>query len=95
SLHYYEPTYWLINGRRYHRSHLVIYRTCEVPDILKPMYRYGGVPVPQRVMERVYCAERTANEAPELAMTKRLTAFGTDAAAAVSNPEGFGQAMAE
>lgn len=95
SLHYYEPTYWLINGRRYHRSHLVIYRTCEVPDILKPMYRYGGVPVPQRIMERVYCAERTANEAPELAMTKRLTAFGTDAAAALANPDGLSQAMAE
>lgn len=71
--YFYEPTWWTIAGKRYHRSHLCIFRAAEVPDILKPAYLYGGVPVPQRVMERIYCAERTANEGPQLAMTKRLT----------------------
>jgi phage-related protein (TIGR01555 family) len=78
--HFYEPTWWQINGQRYHRSHLVIFRNSEVPDLLKPQYLYGGVPVPQRIMERVYGAERTANEAPQLAQTKRTTVWLTDMA---------------
>lgn len=80
SMHFYEPTWWQINGQRYHRSHLAIYREGDVPDILKPAYLYGGIPVPQRVVERVYAAERTANEGPELAMAKRLITFQTDMA---------------
>lgn len=80
SMHFYEPTWWVINGKRYHRSHLAIYREGDVADILKPSYLYGGVPVPQRVVERVYAAERTANEGPELAMSKRLITLKTDLA---------------
>lgn len=94
SIHFYEPTYWQINGKRYHRSHLAIYRTGDLPDILKPMYLYGGVPVPQRIMERVYGAERTANEAPELVMTKRLDVQKTDLASAIANQAAFGQHLA-
>ncbi len=78
SMHFYEPTWWLINNKKYHRSHLVIFREGDVADILKPSYLYGGVPVPQRIVERVYAAERTANEAPQLAMTKRTTVLTTD-----------------
>jgi len=69
---FYEPTWWQINGKKYHRTHLCIFRTEQPDDILKPAYLYGGIPVPQAIMERVYAAERTANEAPLLAMTKRL-----------------------
>ncbi|HEK2694361.1 TPA: DUF1073 domain-containing protein, partial [Proteus mirabilis] len=42
----------------------------------KPMYNYFGVSVPERIYERVYASERTANEAPQLAMTKRLLTMG-------------------
>ncbi len=71
--HFYEPTWWrLPNGLRVHRSHFVILREGDVPDVLKPTYMYGGLPLPQLIYERVYAAERTANEAPELALTKRL-----------------------
>lgn len=72
--HFFEPTWWrLPGGRRVHRSHFIILREEEVADVLKPTYLYGGVPLPQQIFERVYAAERTANEAPELALTKRLT----------------------
>lgn len=81
SPHFYEPTYWQINGKKYHRSHLIIFRNGALPDLLKPQYLYGGIPVPQLIMERVYGAERTANEAPQLAMTKRATVWRTDMAA--------------
>jgi hypothetical protein len=76
--HFYEPTWWRIGGRRYHRTHLVIYRHRDPPDLLKPNYLYGGIPVPQLIMERVYAAERVANEAPELAMSKRTNVWLTD-----------------
>ena len=76
---FYEPTYWLIQGRRYHKSHFVILRGDDVADYLKPTYRYGGVPLVQRIYERVYAAETTANEAPQLAKTKRLLIRKVDA----------------
>lgn len=76
--HFYEPTWWLIHGKRYHRSHLIIYRNGDLPDLLKPQYLYGGIPVPQLIMERVYAAERTANEAPQLAQSKRTSVWLTD-----------------
>jgi hypothetical protein len=82
--HFYDPLYWRINGRRYHRSHLAIFRQSEVPDILKPAYLYGGLPVPQLIMERVYAAERTANEGPLLAMTKRMRYMTTTEEAMVA-----------
>lgn len=95
SSHFYEPTWWTIQGKRYHRSHFVIFRTSELPDILKPQYLYGGKPVPQTILERVYNAERTANEAPQLAMTKRTTTFGTDTAQAFADIEKFNARMRE
>lgn len=86
---FYEPTWWNIKGRRVHKSHLCIFKTGEVPDVLKPTYFYGGVPVPQKIYERVYAAERTANEGPMLAMAKRTIAIHCDVAAALANPKEF------
>lgn len=90
---FYEPTWWSINGKLYHRSHLAIYRPNQVADILKPTYFYGGVSVPQKIMERVYAAERTANEAPQLAMTKRLKVLKTDITQALANEQEFTSTM--
>lgn len=85
SIHFYEPTWWNIAGKLVHRTHLVIMRTEEVPDILKPTYVYGGIPIPQKIVERVYAAERTANEAPMLALTKRTDVLKTDTTQATAN----------
>jgi len=87
TLHFYEPTWWIINGKKVHRSHLCIYRHEEVVDVLKPQYLYGGVPLPQQIMERIYAAERTANEAPELAMTKRTNVWLTDMEKVMANSQ--------
>lgn len=78
SRHFYEPTWWLIGSRRVHRTHLVIFKYADPADVLKPLYLFGGVPLPQMIMERVYAAERTANEAPALALSKRTTVWLTD-----------------
>ena len=50
----------------------------DVVDILKPAYYYGGIPIPQKIFERVYAADRTANEAPALLLSKRLLTLKTD-----------------
>jgi hypothetical protein len=95
SMHFYEPKYWVINGKRYHRSHLIIYREGDVIDILKPSYLYGGIPVPQKVMERVYAAERTANEAPQLALTKRTIVLQTELEEGIALGPKYGARLAE
>lgn len=96
SRHFYEPTWWRVNGKRIHRTHLIVMKNGdELTDILKPSYFYGGIPIPQKIAERVYAAERTANEAPMLAMTKRLITLTTDITQAMANPALFQQKMAE
>jgi phage-related protein (TIGR01555 family) len=92
---FYEPTFWRVNGKVIHYTHLAIFTTGSVPDILKPSYMYGGVSIPQKVFERVYASERTSNEAPMLAMTKRLTVLNLDFETAVTNPILFAQKMGE
>lgn len=87
SIRFYEPQFWMINGQKYHRSHLSVYIPHPVPDTLKPNYQYGGISVPQLIYERVYAAERTANEAPQLALTKRTSVLKVNAAAMFSNLE--------
>ena len=89
SIHFYEPTWWNIAGRLVHRTHLVVFKTEEVPDILKPTYIYGGVSIPQKIYERVYAAERTANEAPLLALTKRTDVIKTDLSQATAQGPSF------
>ena len=89
SPNFYNPLYWVINGVKIHRSHFVIIYGDEVPDLLKPSYRYGGVPLVQQLYERLYKAERTANEAPELALTKRLNVRKTNLSKALANGDSF------
>lgn len=95
SLHFYEPTWWVISGKKYHRSHLIMYVPNEVADLLKPTYQYGGIPLPQMILERCYAAERTANEGPLLAMTKRTTVYKTDVAKAFANMKQFMEKLTE
>jgi len=89
SMHFYEPTWWRIHGQRIHRSHLIIYKGAEVADILKPSYMYAGLSLPQMIFERVYAADRTANEAPMLAATKRETVVHCDTDKALSDQLAF------
>lgn len=95
SIHFYEPTWWQIGSKRYHRTHLIIVRHAEVPDILKPAYLYGGVPLTQQIYERIYAAERTANEGPLLAMTKRMNVVKVDLDKVFADPVRFRMRMEE
>lgn len=78
SLRYMQPEFYRIGNKRYHHSHVVDCIPYPVADYLKATYGYFGQSVAERVYSRVYSAERTADEAPLLAMTKRLRALGVD-----------------
>ena len=90
AIDFYEPTWWQIGGgRKVHKSHLIIVRNGMVPDLLKPTYFYGGISIPQKIAERVYAAERTANEAPLLALSKRTNALHVDMENVMANQGAF------
>lgn len=91
---FYEPQFWVINGKKYHISHLAISRGPQPSDILKPTYIFGGIPLVQRIYERVYAAERTANEAPLMAMSKRTMAIHADLDKIMANQCEFEERLA-
>jgi len=72
SPHFYEPTWYHTRCNKIHRSWCIRVVNSEVPDILKPVYYFGGLSLTQMIYERVWAADKLANEAPLLAMTKRL-----------------------
>ena len=78
---FYEPMWWICNGKRIHRTHLIICRGPEVPDLLKPVYYFGGLPLTQLLYERVYAAESVANEAPRVAAAMRTQVLQTNLSA--------------
>lgn len=90
---FYNPEFWSVNGKKIHNSHLIIIRPNEVADMLKPNYQYAGVSIPQKIIERVYSAEKTANEAPLLALTKRTMVYKTDMQAAFANINEFNKKL--
>lgn len=88
SRHFYEPTWYkMANGKRIHRSWVIKAINSTVSDVLKPTYYFGGIPLTQQIYERVYAAEKVANEAPLLALTKRLLIVDANVANMVANPE--------
>jgi hypothetical protein len=72
---------------------LIILRGPDVADVLKPTYLYGGLSLTQQIFERVYAAERTANEAPMLAQSKRETVLHVDVEKALTNQAQFEEKM--
>ena len=90
SPNFYNPTWYAIAGnanKRIHRSWCVKLVNSPVPDVLKPTYFYGGVSLTQQIFHRVYAAETTANEAPNLAMTKRMICVEGNIENAIVNPD--------
>lgn len=86
---FYLPTWWQIGTteRRIHKSWCVQYVNTIVSDILKPTYYYGGMPLPQMLMQRVYSADKVADEAQMLAMSKRLLVVDANVQKLVANPK--------
>lgn len=86
---FYNPEWYRIAqmDKRIHRSWCIKLIHAPVADRWKPAYFFGGVSLAQQIYTRVYAAETTANEAPNLAMTKRLRWITGSIENAVANPE--------
>lgn len=86
-----EPEYFLTNnGKKIHASHLIISKRKYVSDIMKASYYFGGISLAQEIYERVYAAEKSANEAPLILLTKRLNVYKIrDFRDIFTNPEAF------
>lgn len=86
---FYMPTWWQVGSlkRRIHKSWCVQYVNTIVADVLKPTYYYGGMPLPQMLMQRVYSADKVADEAQMLAMSKRLLVVDANVQKLVANPK--------
>lgn len=44
---YYKPTSWFVMGKTVHASRLMMFRSREVPDLLKASYNFGGLSMSQ------------------------------------------------
>lgn len=89
---FYVPTEYVIagnTGNPIHKSWLIKLVNSPAPDVLKPVYYWGGVPLTQQIFRRVYAAETTANEAPNLAMTKRMLVVEGNLENAILDPQLF------
>lgn len=87
SLRYMKPTYFQMpDGKKVHHSWCIFGVNGEISDVLLPTYRFGGYPIPQLIYERVYCAEKTANEAHMLAQSKRLLIADINVKSYMTNP---------
>lgn len=80
------PTWIKVANKRIHRSWVIRCINSELPDIFKPVYLYGGLSLTQMIYERVWAADKLANEAPLLAMTKRLLIADGNMEELQSNP---------
>lgn len=50
---YFKPTNWFVQGRLLHETRLLTLVSRSVPDLLKPAYSFGGLPLTQMVMPYV------------------------------------------
>ena len=76
SMNYYEPTFYNIKGKRYHKSHFIKLVHNEVTDLLKPLYNYFGISIAEDVYNQVFQAEDMSREAVKIAKTKRFLSMG-------------------
>lgn len=91
SRHFYEPTWYVVGGKdhmkKIHRSWCIKLINSPVPDVLKPTYYFGGIPLTQQIYEAVYAYEKALNELILLLLTKRTLIMDAEIANYMANPE--------
>lgn len=91
SRHFYEPTWYIVGGKdnmkKIHRSWCIKLINSPVPDVLKPTYYFGGIPLTQQIYEAVYAYEKALNELILLLLTKRTLIMDAEIANYMANPE--------
>ncbi len=63
---FFVPSIWYVMGKQVHASRLLIIRSREVPDILKPAYNFGGLPMSQMAKPSIDNFLRTRQSVSDL-----------------------------
>lgn len=86
---YFVPSAWYVMGKEVHVSRLLIFRSREVPDILKAAYNFGGLSLSQLAKPYVDNWLRTRQSVSDLLHSFTTFIFKTTMQAFVNNAEAF------
>lgn len=86
---YFVPSSWYVMGKGVHASRLLIFRSREVPDILKAAYNFGGLSLSQLAKPYVDNWLRTRQSVSDLLHSFTTFIFKTTMQAFVNNAEAF------
>lgn len=91
SPNWYRPDTWYVMSRQVHRTRLLTFVTREVPDILKPAYAFGGLPLIQIAKPYVDNWLKTRQSVADLVQSYSQPVIQTDLLAQMSSTEGSTQ----
>jgi hypothetical protein len=77
---FYEPQSWFVQGAKVHSSRLLTFCSRPVPDVLKPSYMFGGVPLTQLLWPYVENWLRTRDSVSDLIHAFSVMVLLTDGA---------------
>lgn len=75
---WYNPTMWFVQGKQVHASRLLRFVGREVPDLLKPAYSFGGLPLIQMAKPYVDNWIRTRQAVADLVWSFSVSGLKTD-----------------
>lgn len=88
---FYKPPMWYVLGKKIHASRLLTVITRQVPDMLKPAFNFGGVPLTQLAEAYVDNWLRTRQAVADLVDNFSITALATNMGQTLTSEEGDGE----
>ena len=85
---WYKPQIWAIQSKKVHTSRILTITSREVPDILKPAYSFGGLPLTQMVKPYVDNFLRNRQSVSDLIRAFSIMVFSTDMTDALNGGDG-------
>ncbi len=85
---YYRPSAWYIMSKKVHASRLLTFISRDVPDMLKPVYNFGGLSMSQLAKPYVDNWLRTRDSVGEILHSFSTSGVSTDMSAALAGGEG-------
>lgn len=85
---YYKPTMWYVMASEVHATRLLMFRSREVPDMLKAAYNFGGLSLSQLAKPYVDNWIRTRKSVGDMVHSYSLCGIKTDMATVLNAPDG-------
>lgn len=88
--HFFKPYTWFVMGKEVHSSRLLTFVSRPVPDILKPVYQFGGMSLSQMLKPYVDNWLRTRQSVSNLVSNFSIMILKTDLAQLLQSGVSFG-----